>query len=103
MAWKQPKTIKLYLSAPESRRLVTVWPDFKAVSKKIEDPREGEKPRDFGIRFLFGDTAQPPDWHKTSFTMRKDGIPIHTMHTRHQDFYVSLESFCTWEEEPATY
>lgn len=102
MPFDQPKTIKLYLHPPQAASLVTLWPDFKVVSRPVRaDPAA---PADgAGVRFLFGPSAEAPDWPATRFDARPDGIPIHALRAGHDDFDIHLECFCSWETRPAVY
>ena len=102
MSWKRPKTIKFYLNPPEAERLITVWPDFKVVSKKIQTSKE-EPADDFGVHFIFGQSGETLNWQKTKFNVRKDGIPVHTLLSKYKDFRVELESFCNFAAQPATF
>ena len=102
MPWKRPKTIKLYLSPPEAKRLITVWPDFKIINKAV-DNKEGGPDDDFGIHFVFGARAQALNWRKTGFRVRADGLPVHTLLGKHEGFSLELESFCDFGAEPRTF
>ncbi len=102
MSFDRPRTIKLYLHPPEAASLVTLWPDFKVVSKPVRaDP---DAPADgAGARFLFGPAAQAPDWRAARFEVRADGIPIHALCAVDDDFDIRLECFCSWDRQPVTY
>jgi hypothetical protein len=102
MSWKRPKTIKVYLHPPEAKRLITLWPDFKIVDRKIETIK-GEAPDDFGIHFVFGKEARALDWHQIRFKIRPDGIPVHTLAAAQAQTSFELESFCSWDALPDTY
>lgn len=112
MSWERPKTIKLYLSPPEADRLITVWPDFKVISKKNQPDKEvpnndsfKKVPNDdsFGIHFILGVSAKALDWQKTKFIVREDGIPVQTLISNFNDFSLKLESFCNFDAFPHTF
>lgn len=98
VSWQRPKTIKLYLAAPESDRLVTMWPDFKIVTTEVD---RGD--RAAGFRVLLGDAAEAVAWERTRFHVRKDGIPVHAMEAHAGSMRYSIEAFCTWDRTPVTY
>lgn len=102
MAWERPKTIKLYLSSPEAKRLITLWPEFKIVNKKME-PVKDEPDDDFGIHFIFGAAAKALNWKDTKFRVREDGIPVHILLAEHEGFSLEMESFCNFGAEPYTF
>jgi hypothetical protein len=101
-AWERPRTIKLCVQAPEANRLVTLWPDFKAVSACAEQTPENAE-QNIGLRFLFGEEAAMPDWKQTRFDLRADGIPVHALCTDYGDCAYRLEAFCSWGTVPVTY
>ncbi|MCM8816651.1 MAG: hypothetical protein NC913_03970 [Candidatus Omnitrophica bacterium] len=103
MAWEKPKTIKLYLHPPEARKFITIWPDFKLVCAEV-DPIEGTHNFNaYGIRVLFGENSIAPDWTKSQFIVRSDGIPVHFLKTNFEEFEYLVEAFCSWEEKPKTF
>ena len=102
MTWEQPKTIKLYLHPPLANRQITLWPDFKIVSKAVVPPK-GQEQDDFALRFLFGDDSQEPDWLQSAWKVRADGLPIPILETTIDNLILSLEVFCTCETQPITY
>jgi len=103
MEWERPKTIKLYLHPPEVKKLITIWPDFKIVSSDVDPIKGTWFFNSTGIRFLFGEKAIAPDWKKSQFIVRSDGIPVHFLKTSIDDIEYLIECFCTWKEIPETY
>jgi len=118
MKWQRPKTIKLYLSPPDAERLITLWPDFKIINKKVMSiseqdwknrgrldcfPKPAKIPDDFGLHFLFGPDARPLNWKQTAFDVRADGIPVHAVRADSNGFALELESFCAWQRSPETF
>ncbi|MHB1357068.1 MAG: hypothetical protein ACYCZF_13955 [Anaerolineae bacterium] len=102
MTWEQPKTIKLYLHPPLANRQITLWPDFKIVSKVVVPPK-GQESDDFGLRLLFGEDCQEPDWQKSTWYVRADGFPLPMLETTIDNLTLSLEAFCSCETQPITY
>lgn len=102
MTWEQPKTIKLYLHPPLANRQITLWPDFKIVSKAVVPP-EGQEPDDYGLRFLVGEDCQEPDWLHSTWQVRADGLPMPILETTIDNLILSLEVFCTCDTQPITY
>lgn len=103
MAWERPETIKLYLHPPEAKKLITIWPDFKIVCSET-DPVGGTRYFNAdGMRFLFGKSAVQPDWKKSEFIVREDGIPVHCLKTNLDEIEYSVECFATWEENPEVF
>jgi len=100
--WEQPKTIKLYLHPPLSNRQITIWPDFKIVNKVVVPPNEQERD-DYGIRFLFGEPLQPPEWLESKWQVRPDGAPMPALETEISDWQIKLEAFCDILQQPITY
>ncbi len=101
--WEKPKTIKMYLHPPEARELITIWPDFKIVSSEV-DPIQGTGFFNAtGMRFLFGKSAVSPDWKKSEFIVRSDGIPVHCLKTTFDEIEYFIECFTTWDENPEVF
>ncbi|MCM8815081.1 MAG: hypothetical protein NC931_03760 [Candidatus Omnitrophica bacterium] len=103
MDWERPKTIKLYLHPPEAKRLITLWPDFKVVSAETDPIKDKGEFNAGGIRFLFTEKAVAPEWEKTKFAVRSDGIPVHTLKTTIDHIEYLLEVFCSFNEIPRTF
>jgi len=103
MSWEKPKTIKLYLHPPEAEKLVTLWPDFKIVCADTDPVKDTHHFNSYGIRFLFGEKAIAPDWEKTCFSVRSDGIPVHSMKTNLEEIEYLVETFCSWKEKPEVF
>ena len=95
MPWERPKTNKLYLQPPACDRLITLWPDLKVVDQAATAP-EGEKQDCFGVHLLFGPEARAVPWEETRFRVRSDGIPIHWLRAKWDDFHVEVEAFTAW-------
>lgn len=103
MAWEKPKTIKLYLHPPEAKKLITIWPDFKIVCSETDPVNDTYFFNATGIRFLFGKLAVAPDWEKSSFIIRSDGIPVHCLKTNFDEIEYFVECFTTWEKDPQVF
>ncbi|MCX7706029.1 MAG: hypothetical protein N2115_07235 [bacterium] len=103
MSWERPKTIKLYLHPPEARKLITLWPDFKVVCADTDPVENTRNFNSHGIRFLFGERAIVPDWTKSQFIVRSDGIPVHFLKTNLEEFEYLVETFSSWDENPKTF
>ncbi len=98
MSWQRPKTVKLYLHAPEAERLVTIWPDMKIVNTEVDRIDRG-----FGIRLLHGGEAQEFDWTRTRWQVRPDGVPIPIAGADADGLVTAVEAFCTWDARPVTH
>ncbi|MCE5259161.1 MAG: hypothetical protein LLG44_08905 [Chloroflexi bacterium] len=100
--WDQPKTTKLYLHPPLANRQITLWPDFKVISKAVV-PLQGQQPDDFGLRFLFGEPFEAPDWLQSRWHIRDDGAPIPSLTYAWAELQIDLEAFCDTALQPMTY
>lgn len=104
-SWESPKTTKLYLHPPFSKKLVTLWPDYKVLKKKFwEKIEDGEiEENASGFIILYGDDMQQIPWEDTSMFMDEGGIPIQKMKNSINGLDMELEGFCNLEQNPAAF
>ncbi|MEM3423838.1 MAG: hypothetical protein QXE51_04670 [Nitrososphaeria archaeon] len=100
--WQRPKTTKLYLHPPEASRIITLWPDFKVINKKVA-PGEREIEDAYGLWFIFGEDGIPLQWDLTQIEVSPKGYPIYTLKAEKDFFTLNMEIFCSWQTNPITY
>lgn len=76
--WLRPMTTKLYLHPPKSKRMITLWPDFKIVDSRIASTTKVGADA-FGVALAFGPGGESVDWRETRIEVRADGAPIHRL------------------------
>ena len=103
-AWQRPFTAKRYLHPPFAEQFITMWPDFRIMAGDI-----GEKHTYYGnyissaFRLLAGRELESPDFKKTVYHVREDGVPVHSISSDMGEYMLNMESFCDIRRLPAAY
>ena len=100
-SWQRPFTSKRYIQGPFSENLITMWPEFKLILGDIEEKYKGYHSSAFHL--LVGPDLKAPDFKKTCYHTREDGIPIHSISSDLGEYELSMESFCDIRRVPASY
>ncbi len=77
--WEKPRTSKLYLHAPESRRILMLHPDAKITNLSLKEGRHTRADA-CGVHLLVGKNEPTAlDYRETTFDPPKDGLPFFTV------------------------
>ena len=103
--WGKPHTTQLYIHPPFAENIVTLrpntilmlseigggaWPQHKTPGRWDESDLPSS-----AMVFLYRN--QIPDYRKGEFSVRQDGIPIHTLRQNVGDLTMEMECFCNIE------
>ena len=100
-SWQQPFTVKRYIHPPFSDKICTMWPDMKIMISTMGEQNWGMTSSAF--RILVGDAMESPDFKSVQYFTRPDGVPIHKIAQKAENFEMEMESFCDIKRNPVCY
>ncbi|MBE7025910.1 MAG: glycoside hydrolase family 92 protein [Ruminococcaceae bacterium] len=109
--WGKPHTTQLYLHPPFAENIVTLRPNTTILLGEIGGgayPQhqttgrhdESDLPSSAMV-FLYRN--QMPDYKKGEFSVRQDGIPIHSLRQNLGEISLEMECFCNTERVPTVF
>lgn len=109
--WGKSHTPKLYLHAPFSENLVTMWPNTTiligemrgSMDSQVRGPGRASESALPSSAMAILYRNQLPDFKKAVYEIRNDGIPVHTVIQNLDTFSLKMESFCSVERIPTVY
>lgn len=106
--WQRQKTTRVYLNPPKSERIITLWREGKLMLGEMrlaEGPSVPNYYREIacGIWPVYGKSMTAADFKTAKFTVRDDGIPIHTLENRFGKLNVTIEAFCDTERKSTAF
>lgn len=103
--WGKPHTTNLYLHPPFAENIITLRPNTTILIgeigggayPQIEAPGRHDESEVPSSAMVFLYRNRMPDYTKGEYSVRQDGIPIHTLRHNFGDFSMEMESFCNTE------
>lgn len=101
--WQRPKTTRMYLQPPKSESFYTLWLEGKVVFGEIgQNITDYESMVSSGLWFL-DENVRQLDFHRSSYAVRADGIPVHGLKNKLGDLDFTIECFATPKRKSSCY